>query len=317
MQVRFGYVAIALNIPEGSPNKTVTVKNLEKIVDTVAQTNRLRRLLKENLTNTLRILRYNVAHNIRIYRLTSKIVPLATHPIAANWDYIDEFRKEWRQIGDYIKAHNLRISAHPDHYTLLNSPHAEVTTAALRDLEYHTLVFEALGLDLGPQLVIHIGGVYNNKAAALERFMQECHSLPERIKMRLMLENDDKNYDAADVLKVCQTLKRPMVLDIHHHACLKSGCELTDLWSQIVAGWHHLCPKIHLSSPKDAKNFRSHADYINPMDFIPFIKMAKEFDRDFDVMIEAKQKDKALFKLLDDLESIKGIRRIDDATIEI
>ncbi|MBP2635735.1 MAG: uvsE [Firmicutes bacterium] len=316
MQVRFGYVAIALNIAHGSPNKTVTVKNLEKIPD-AERINKLRRLTHENLSNTLRILRYNYAHDIALYRLTSKLVPLATHPIASGWNYQDEFAAEWQAIGDYIKRYNLRISAHPDHFTLLNSPKTEVLSAALQDLNYHASMFEAMRLPAEPQLVIHVGGLYKEKEAALARFITQFNELPDRIRLRLMLENDDKIYTAADVLKLCQTVGCPMVLDIHHHTCNNDGENLAELWPAIIKTWNGAIPKIHFSSPKSSTQIRNHADNVSLSDFLPFLLLAKEVQQDFDVMIEAKNKDQALFSLLDELEQVPGIRRIAQAVIKL
>ncbi|MBP2627045.1 MAG: uvsE [Firmicutes bacterium] len=316
MRVRFGYVAIALNVPQGSPNKTITVKTIEKIPDHTIRNNRLRLILEENLHTTLRILRYNVAHDIHVYRLTSKTVPLATHPITTGWNYIEDFQDEWREIGDMIKKHNMRISAHPDHYTLLNSQKSEVLESALRDLDYHVSLFKALGLSPAPQLVLHIGGLYNNKQTSIARFINTFNQLPEGIRLRLMLENDDKSYSAIDVLTLCQHLNCPMVLDIHHHTCHNNGEDLAHLWPDIVNTWGNSVPKIHASSPKNSKDFRSHADFVQVNAFLPFLKTAKELNRDFDVMVEAKQKDVAMFHLLDELEKIPGVKRVGNATIE-
>jgi UV DNA damage endonuclease len=317
MRVRFGYVAIALNIAEGSPNKSVTVKTLEKITDPEGRIHRLRRLTRENLANTLRILRYNSAHDIHVYRFTSKTVPLATHPIADEWSYTEEFMAEWREIGDYIKSRHMRISAHPDHYTLLNSPKEEVLAASLKDLDYHVNMLEAMGLPPAPQLVIHVGGLYKAKAASLDRFINQFNQLPDRVRLRLMLENDDKVYTAVDVLGLCQIIGSPMVLDIHHHTCINNGENLAELWPAIINTWNGAIPKIHLSSPKNDKDIRSHADNINLSDFLPFLTMAKAAGQDFDVMIEAKNKDQALFKLLDELEQTPGIKRVEQAVIEL
>lgn len=317
MRIRFGYVAIALNIAEGSPNKSVTVKNLEKIADPEGRICRLRRLTRENLANTLRILRYNSAHDIHVYRLTSKTVPLATHPLAQDWSYREELATEWREIGNYMQSRNMRISAHPDHYTLLNSPREDVLAAALKDLDYHVNMLEAMGLPPAPQLVIHVGGLYKAKTPSLERFVSRFNQLPDRIRHRLMIENDDKLYTAADVLALCRTVGSPMVLDIHHHACNNQGESLAGLWPEIITTWQGGTPKIHLSSPKNAQNIRSHADYINPADFLPFLAIAKESGQDFDVMVEAKNKDQALFKLLDELEQTPGITRTEQAAIEL
>jgi UV DNA damage endonuclease len=317
MKVRFGFVAIALDILEGSPNKTITVKTAEQIANEQDRLNRFRRILQGNLATTLRIMRYNIARHIEVYRFTSKTVPLATHPLTENWDYISEFRDQWQEIGSVIKKHNLRVSAHPDHYTLLNSTLPEVLEASIKDLDYHVSIFEAMELPVQPQLVIHTGGLYKDKKQSIERFLQIYNTLPPKIKLRIMLENDDKSYSAADVLGICKTAGCPMVLDIHHHFCNNSGEELNLIWPQIIQTWRGLIPKIHLSSPKNDKQIRSHADFINIQDFLPFLQMAREFDHDFDVMVEAKQKDLAMFKLLDQLSTVQGITRIDHAAIEL
>ena len=317
MLVRFGYVAIALGIQEGSPNKAATVKTIEKIDDPEGRINRLRRISRENLAITLRILRYNRAHQIHLYRFTSKTIPLPTHPIAAGWDYRTELAAELAEIGEYIRTNSMRVSAHPDHYTLLNSPKSDVLAAALLDLDYHVSMLEGMGLPPEPQLVIHVGGLYKNKDLSLQRFLEEFEKLPDRLRLRLLLENDDKVYDARDILDLSVKTGQPMVLDIHHHACTNHGESIADLWEGVVKTWGDRRPKIHVSSSKSLKDCRSHADFINIDDFLPFLKTAKEIGQDFDVMVEAKQKDLAMFQLLDDLENIDGIKRVEQATIEL
>lgn len=317
MHVRFGYVAIALGVPEGSPNKTTTVKTLEKISDPDARISRLRRITRENLATTLRILKYNAAHQIHLYRFTSKTVPLATHPIAKDWDYISDANDELAEIGAFIRSHRMRVSAHPDHFTVLNTPQPEVFASSLRDLSYHAALFDAMGLDIGPQLVLHVGGLYQNKTASTKRFITGYNSLPPAIKKRLMLENDDKIYGTSDVLQLCQQLGIPMVLDLHHHNCISRDDPLPALWPQIADTWGGDRPKIHLSSPKSAKDFRSHADLVEVSDFLPFLKMAKELGVDFDVMIEAKQKDAAMFRLIAELAAVPGIKQVEGAAIEL
>jgi len=316
VRVRFGYVAIALGVPEGSPNKTTTAKALEKIADREGRIGRLRRLMSANLETTLRILRYNAAHEVALYRFTSKTVPLATHPLATDWDYIADGQPLWREIGDYVKLHGMRVSAHPDHYTLLNSPKPEVLAASLSDLDYHARMFEAMGLPPSPSLVLHVGGQYREKAAALRRFAERFAALPGRLAARLMVENDDKIFTAAEVLALCEELGRPMVLDIHHHRC-NGGGELAELWPRIAATWGGATPKVHVSSPKSSKDIRAHADYVAPEDLLPFLRLARETGRDLDVMVEAKMKDEAMFRLVAGLAAAPGVRRAGLAAVEL
>ncbi len=317
MRIRFGYVAMALDIIEGSPNKTVTVANLLKVPQEADRLNRLRRLVKKNLENQLRVLKYNKAHEIEVFRVTSKLIPLATHPATAGWDYLSEFHNELDEIGGYAKDNNMRLSAHPDHFVLLNSPKAEVISASLKDLEYHADLLDAMGLNDSAKLVLHVGGLYKDKEPALVRFKDNFKLLPAKIRNRIIIENDDRSYSAADVLKLCKELNAPMVLDVHHHYCCNNGEPLIDLLPDIFDTWQVMQPKLHFSSPKDAKNFRAHADCVNVDDLLNFLRIAKDcVNRDFDIMLEAKQKDRALHALMQQLKGIQGIKIVGQAAIE-
>lgn len=160
-------------------------------------------------------------------------------------------------------------------------------------------------------------GQYKEKHAALSRFYENFGQLSDPLRLRIVLENDDKVYTVTEVLALCEKLGRPIVLDVHHHRCNNDGENLRNLWPRIVTTWAGEVPKIHISSPKSEKEYRSHADYINPADIIPFLRMAREMNRDLDIMVEAKQKDKAMFRLVEALASEPGIKRIEQAVIEL
>ncbi len=318
MLINFGYVAMSAILKNCSPSKTITVKHLAKIETEEARRFRLTALARTNLQNTRRLFLYNSAHDIKVFRLTSKLIPLATHPISTNWNWLKELETELKSLGDYAKSHSFRISAHPDHFTLLNSPQKTVTDASLRDLEYHHQIFTGMGLDSEAKLILHVGGCYKNKNESIARFIENFNKLRPPIKNRIVLENDDKTYTVRDVLKICRSEGIPMVLDIHHHWCNNEEDDIADYLSDIFATWNHetLPPKIHLSSPKGQKNFRSHADQIDLAFFLDFLKLAKKFDIDFDVMVEAKNKDAALLKLLKELKAVPGIYFRKKASIE-
>lgn len=318
MIIRFGYVAMSMIVKDCSPSKTITLKNLLKIEDDEAKISKLTRIAKTNINNTQRLLYHNKAHDIDIYRLTSKLIPLATHKIAENWDWIRALKDDFKALGDYCKENNFRISAHPDHYTLINSPKEEVLEASIKDLEYHNDIFNSMGLDKESKLVLHIGGRYKSKEISAQRFVENYYKLSQNIKERIILENDDKTYTAKEVLEICRKVDAPMVLDIHHHWCNNDSEDIRELIAPIFNTWKNEKnpPKIHLSSPKDEKNFRSHARNIDVSFFLEFLSKAKELDRDFDVMIEAKNKDLALFNLMEKLKKIKDVKIINQASIE-
>lgn len=301
-----------------SPSQTVTVKKLTTIDDEEVRLYKLNSIAKSNIKNTQRLFYHNNAHDIKMYRLTSKLIPLATHPISQNWDWYNETKEDLKAIGDYAKEKGFRISAHPDHFTLLNSPKEEILKTSLKDLEYHYKIFEGMELDNSAKLVLHVGGRYKSKDESIERFIKNFNTLPKHLKKILILENDDKTYTAREVLDICGKIGIPMVLDIHHHWCNNNGEDISDFLKNIFNTWNYedIPPKIHLSSPKDQKNFRSHADNIDVNYFVEFLEKAKKVDRDFDVMIEAKNKDLALFNLMKDLEKIPKIKLLSKASIE-
>ncbi|PYG88165.1 UV-damage endonuclease [Ruminiclostridium sufflavum DSM 19573] len=320
MIFRLGFVAMTLDLENCSPSGAVTYAAYKKLEDENARKIRLARVSRSNLGNTLRILKNNAALNIEVYRLTSKLIPLATHNELSGWDFGTEFHEEFKQIGDFIKANNFRVSAHPDHFTLLNSIKPEVLEASIIDLDYHVRMFEAMGLyDYKYKLVLHVGGMYGDKEKSIERFKINFKRLPDRIRKRIILENDDKSFTASDVLYICKELNIPMVLDVHHHNCVNNGEPIEELLPGIFKTWEQeeYPPKLHFSSPRSCKEFRSHADYIDVNDFMSFLKTAKIFNRDLDFMLECKMKDRALLELSDKLKNVKELCSINKSTFKI
>ncbi|MFD1735132.1 UV DNA damage repair endonuclease UvsE [Bacillus salitolerans] len=315
MRIRFGYVAHALSLWDSSTSKTITFTNWKKL----KKDERIPKLIeisKRNIENTKRALHYNIAHGIKLYRLSSSIVPLATHP-EVKWNYKKDLQADFRELGELIKQYGLRTSFHPNQFTLFTSDKQHVTSNAVKDMMYHYNLLDMMGVERSSLINIHIGGAYGDKHAAIERFHQHIKLLPMTIKSRMTLENDDKTYTASETLEVCKKQCIPLLFDYHHHMANCSGEPLEELLPEVYKTWEHfgLVPKVHLSSPKSASNFRHHADNVD-LDFImPFLKAAKSIGDDFDIMVEAKEKDRAMLKLVDDISSIRGVKRIGGATV--
>ncbi len=317
MKIRFGYVANALGLWNASPSKALTFTRYSALPKE-ERMDKLKEVTAQNLHHTKRILHYNIAHEIELYRFSSSLVPLATHP-EVSWDFISPFRQEWEELGNLVKNFRLRTSFHPNQFTLFTSPREDVTKNAVKDMEYHYAMLEAMGITEQSIINIHIGGAYGDKKTTLKRFHENFKSLPSHIKKRTTLENDDKTYNIEETLLTCEKEKVSMILDYHHHIANDGGHEVTPFLERIFATWtvSNLIPKVHLSSPKTEKAFRSHADFVS-LDFVrPFLDCAKELDQDFDIMIEAKQKDFAMQKLVEDIASIRGVKRITSASVEM
>lgn len=139
MKIRFGYVANALGLWDASPSKTLTFKRYSTL-PRQERLEKLQSITRQNLHHTKRILHYNIAHEINLYRFSSSLVPLATHPEII-WDFITPFRKEWEQLGQLLKRYKIRPSFHPGQFTLFTSPKESVTRNAVKDMEYHYMYF--------------------------------------------------------------------------------------------------------------------------------------------------------------------------------
>ncbi|MGE5423707.1 MAG: UV DNA damage repair endonuclease UvsE [Ignavibacteriales bacterium] len=321
MKVNFGYVAMSVVLEDASPSRTVTVKNYSQMADKspIVAMSKVRKTTKDNLVSTFRILKHNQGNGVQLYRFSSKMIPLATHPLLANWDYLQEFVGLFQEMGEYILANRMRVSFHPDHYTIINSPREELFKSALNDLTHQYLILKAMGVQQTAKMVIHIGGGYNNKEEAIKRFKKNWSLLPPELQKTIILENDDKTYSAEEVLDLCESIKTAMVLDIHHYACNKAGQNLNDLLPRIISTWKdsNRPPKLHISSPKSPGDMRSHHDYVNPDDLYPVLMILKEFNNEIDIMVEAKRKDEAMFELVKSLAYYPEIRKTGPATLEL
>ncbi len=316
MQLRFGYVSNALALYEASPARTMTYATWTKLSKEEREA-KLLAITESNLKSTLRALHYNIAHEIDLYRMSSSIVPLATHP-EAKWDYISPFQNLFKQIGDLVKNHELRVSFHPNQFTLFTSPKTHVTENAVVDLDYHVSMLEAMGLDDRSIVNIHIGGAYGDKEETLKRFDKNFQTIPKQVRSHVTLENDDKTYTAKETLETCERVGVPFIFDYHHHLANPGDGLPDDFFERIHETWksRELLPKFHLSSPKSESAYRSHADYVDCDFALPFINMLKEYGEDADIMIEAKKKDLAALQLVEELSAVRGVKRLSGGSLQ-
>lgn len=315
MAIGLGFVSICLSEERCSPAGTVTVKSVENR-DRESQLYRIRSVARRNLENTLRIMHFLKAHAIPLYRMSAQLIPLATHPVTDGWDWWEDdgLRPLMEQIGEQVARQSLRISSHLPELCVLSTADEQTFQWTEKYLAYHRRLFEAMGLDEKAKIIMHLGGAYGDKQAALEQAVQRILKMPPWVRARLCLENDDKVFSAADVLDVCRRTQTAMVFDYHHHLCRNDGEDFRDLLPDVFATWTDRPPKIHLSSPRqwppdsppgadgEPKVDRAHADYVD-IDFVrPVIEAARRLG-DFDIMVEAKKKDLALFRLREALQA--------------
>ena len=261
-------------------------------------------IIKKNFEVLKEILIYNNKNNIHFYRLSSNFIPCAT---IIEYDYQNIFKNEFKETSKLIKG---RFDMHLSEYCILNSTNKEVVKRSINEIKYHYKLLKAFKVK--PNIVIHIGSKSFGKGNSIKRFINNFSKLPKYLKESLIIENDDKVFNVEDTLNLCKQISRPMVLDVHHHNCNKTKNDLSFYLEDIFNTWNET-PKIHFSSPKNKKDFRAHNDYINSDDFISFIK---SINRDIDIMLEAKAKDDALFRLVRELKYKTNYTFIDETTIK-
>lgn len=314
MKVRLGYVALSKALDDVTTSSTITYTNY---INKNYNTSKLLEITKNNLDSLYEIIKYNVKNNFHFYRLTSKLVPLATHD-KIDFDYITPLLDEYKKIGKLINDNNIRVDTHPDQYAVLNSMDSKIVKNTVEILEYHYKIMDAIGIK-DKIIILHVGSSACGKKASITRFINNFNKLPDHIKKCIAVENDDKVYNIKDVLELCHKINVPMVLDYHHFICNNEKEDINDYLKEIIDTWDGKLPKMHFSSPKSKlkKEFRSHSDYINKECFIKFINILKKQDKDIDIMLESKAKDDAVSRLARYLKYKTNYKFLDETTFII
>ena len=272
-----------------SPSRTFRLANYseERFIETV----------KENLNCLYEILKYNLANNIMFFRIGSSIIPFASHEIN-KLDWINYFGEDFKKIGDYIKAHKMRISMHPDHFVVLNALKTNILENSIKDLIWHSQFLSALGLDKTAKVQIHVGGMYGDKYESIKRFIHTYNSLPQMIKERLVIENDDHIFSLKDCLSIHNETGIPIIFDNLHHECINNGESVREALEIFVKTWkaEDGLPMSDYTSQSLGERKGKHTEHINVDLFSEFLTQAKGLD--FDIMLEIKDKEKSAIEAI-------------------
>lgn len=310
MLIKLGYACIAKTLENVTPSTNYTYTEYLK----TKNFSKLNEIIISNLKDLNILIDYNIRNNIHFFRLSSKIIPLATR-LDVIFDYKEKYLEYYKLIGEKIKNSNMRCDFHPDQFCVLNSVRTEVLDNTIEILKYHYNLLDYLNIE-DKLLVLHIGSSVLGKENAKTRFINNFKKLPVEIQKCIAIENDDKVFNIKDCIDIYRKIKTPIVLDYHHHFCNNDGQDINIYLPTVLNSWGNITPKMHFSSPKNKtkKEFRSHHDFINSDSFINFIELIKVYDKDIDVMIEAKAKDMALFKLTRELKYKTNYKFIDETT---
>ena len=253
--------------------------------------------VSSNLACLQRTLEYNVKNGMKFFRITSGLIPFASHEVCTfNWQ--DHFAGTFGRIGRFITGNELRISMHPDQFVLINSPEERIFNNSSGELSYHADVLDLLGLDRTAKIQIHAGGVYGDKAASMERFITRYGKLPSKIRDRLVIENDERLYSLADCMQLHARTGAPVLFDAFHFSCNNSGERLRDAVRDAARTWSGPdgIPMVDYSSQQKGKRPGTHAQSIDIRSFRKFLKETEGLD--LDIMLEIKDKERSALRAL-------------------
>ncbi len=258
---------------------------------------RFKETVKHNLACLERILQWNIENGIYFFRITSDLIPFASHPVCSV-DWQSMFSEQFAQIGRFIADNSIRVSMHPGQYTVLNSNRMDVVERSIFELQYHADVLDLLNQDADAKIVLHIGGVYGNKSKAMNRFVQAYQNLPDSIQRRLIIENDERSYTVPDCISIHEMTGVPIVVDNLHHYANNNGESFTSAFDVAKESWRAEdgSPIIHYSSQASGGRPGKHAISIDNRHFKSFLLSLREYE--MDMMLEVKDKEKSAIKAI-------------------
>lgn len=291
--MKIGYPCINLSLDcRASKGFRLASYTEEGLVETVAG----------NLDCLERMLEYNIKHKLLYFRISSGLVPFASHPVCSyNWQ--KHFSKRFVQLGKFMKAGNFRITMHPDQFIVINSPDSDVFKRSVAELRYHAQVLDLLKLDTTARIQIHVGGAYGDKPTAMKRFVKRYKGLDDAIGRRLVIENDHRSYSLADCMKIHNETGVPVAFDSFHHQLLNYSESVVDAFRMFSPTWSEETgmPLVDYSYQQPGAPRGRHASSANLGDFKIFID--KTIDFDFDIMLEIGDKEQSAVKAVQVLKN--------------
>jgi len=264
------------------------------------------------------ILVYLQQAQVRMYRMSSDLAPYITHPgMPQLRGQIQECAAELAAIGQFARQADIRLSIHPAAHVVLDAWDEQIAAHSAADLVAQSEILDRMGLGSDAVVIAHVGGLYGDREASLDRFAARHQQLPESVRRRLVLENDERAYSIGDTYRVHQQTGIRLVIDVLHYLCNPTpGLDLRQALRVALGTWPDgQIPKIHFSSPCTVlgalkrggqpdrvqatlrePGLSQHADLLDPFSFIDLLHLA-DGCRDFDVMLECKAKDIALLRL--------------------
>ena len=294
-----GYACINTQLSESKP-KITTNRSMIKRTFTERGLSYASELSLLNCQDLIKIIQWNHDNGFKFFRMSSDIIPWASEYELLELPDYDEIKSTLAEAGRLATEYGIRITTHPGPFNVLTSPRPHVVDNCIKDLSIHGEVFDLMNLSRTPynKINIHIGGAYGDKVSAMKRFCDNFHRLPESVKSRLTVENDDKAsmYSVVDLYEgVYKVIGIPIVFDYHHHQFCTGGLSEEDALEVSISTWPtDIVPVVHYSESRSREyedpkiRPQAHSDFI--------IDKIDTYGNTIDIMVEAKQKELAVIK---------------------
>jgi len=277
---------VCITVSKDIRYRTVTRKRLLEQSD-AGQRKLLDGIYRDNIQTLDGALQYCKREGIRLYRLPSSIFPFFDEDVGR--EVMRELATSLSRTGRRATEMGLRLVMHPDQFVVLSSDSPEVVANSVKILQMHADIMDLLEQPRSPWSVLEIHGGKANRSDAL---VERIAGLPDAIRSRLCLENDEYAYSAEQILDVCVRSGVPMVFDAHHHIVSEKLSSYDDpsvaaMLEKARATWpdpaHQM---VHISNGREGFNDRQHADLISTM--------PAAYARAPWIEIEAKSKEEAI-----------------------
>jgi UV DNA damage endonuclease len=296
---RMGYACINMQLSSQKP-KIYTGRSMIKRTFKDKGIKYASELGLQNTKDLFEIIKWNKENGFDFFRITSNLFPWCS-------EYkLEDMPDHWEiagilgEIGKYVDEHKIRLTSHPGPFNVLTSPHEHVVENCINDLSTHGEVFDMMGVSRTPynKINIHIGGAYGDKVSAMERFCENFNRLPNSVKSRLTVENDDKAtmYSVKDLYEgVYCKIGIPIVFDYHHHRFCTGGLSEEDALEVAISTWPtDIVPVVHYS---ESRNIEQEDDKIRPQAHSDYVyDYIDTYGNEVDIMVEAKAKELAVLK---------------------
>jgi len=296
---RMGYACINMQLSSQKP-KIYTGRSMIKRTFKDKGIKYASELGLQNTKDLFEIIKWNKENGFDFFRITSNLFPWCS-------EYkLEDMPDHWEiagilgEIGKYVDEHKIRLTSHPGPFNVLTSPHEHVVENCINDLSTHGEVFDMMGVSRTPynKINIHIGGAYGDKVSAMERFCENFNRLPNSVKSRLTVENDDKAtmYSVKDLYEgVYCKIGIPIVFDYHHHRFCTGGLSEEDALEVAISTWPtDIVPVVHYS---ESRNIEQEDDKIKPQAHSDYVyDYINTYGNEVDIMVEAKAKELAVLK---------------------